>query len=109
MVYIIIHTLICAFNNINSSVNNADFDLKSVNQEFLLLLKLLKKYSIQYFTIELWIMNWSLCYLWIQVFIYKKSHFSITFLTNNTQTVNIYISVNKAQGLSLWPKLNYWV
>ena len=53
MVYIIIHTLIYAFNNISSSVNNVDFDLKSVNQEFLLLLKLLKKYSIQYFTIEL--------------------------------------------------------
>ena len=53
MVYIIIYTLIYAFNNINSSVNNVDFDLKSINQEFLLLLKLLKKYFIQYFTIEL--------------------------------------------------------
>ena len=34
-----------------------EFDLKSINQEFLLFLKLLKKHSIQYFTIELWIMN----------------------------------------------------
>ena len=41
------------------------FDLKSINQEPLLFLKLQKKHSIQYFTIELWIMNWSPCYLWI--------------------------------------------
>ena len=31
--------------------------LKSISQEFLLFLKLLKKHSIQYFTIELWIIN----------------------------------------------------
>ena len=30
-----------------------EFDLKSINQEFLLFLKLLKKHSIQYLTIEL--------------------------------------------------------
>ena len=29
-----------------------EFDLKSINQEFLLFLKLLKKYSIQYLTIH---------------------------------------------------------
>ena len=44
-----------------------EFDLKSINQEFLLFLKLLKKHSIQYFTIKLWITNWGRCYLWIQI------------------------------------------
>ena len=29
-----------------------DFDLKSINQEILLFLKLLKKYSVQYLTIQ---------------------------------------------------------
>ena len=33
--------------------NQIKFDLKSKNQEFILFLKLLKKHSIKYFTIEL--------------------------------------------------------
>ena len=33
--------------------NQIEFDLKSINQEFLLFLKLLEKHSIKYFTIEL--------------------------------------------------------
>ena len=32
--------------------NQIEFDLKSINQEIVLSLKLLKKHSIQYFTIE---------------------------------------------------------
>ena len=77
MVYILIHVLIYTFNiykqhrlYINLYIRkqhvfllrNGDlyfiyafqikFDLKSINQEFLLFLKLLKKLSIQYFKIE---------------------------------------------------------
>ena len=77
MVYILIYMLIYTFKyeqlrlNINLYIkkqhvfllrndnlyfyfsNQIEFDLKSINQEFLLFLKLLKKHSIQYFTIEL--------------------------------------------------------
>ena len=41
--------------------NQIEFHLKSINQE--LFLKLLKKHCIQYFTLELLIMNWGRCYL----------------------------------------------
>ena len=37
--------------------NQGEFDLKSIIQEFLLFFKLLKKLSIQYFTMELQTFN----------------------------------------------------
>ena len=58
ILYISIYVLLYAFNLYNFIFqlyfsNQIEFDLKSINQEFILFLKLLRKHCIQYFTIKL--------------------------------------------------------
>ena len=58
ILYISIYVLLYTFNLYNFIFqlyfsNQIEFDLKSINQEFILFLKLLRKHCIQYFTIKL--------------------------------------------------------
>ena len=58
ILYILIYVLRYTFNLYDFIFqlyfsNQIEFDFKSINQEFILFLKLLRKHCIQYFTIKL--------------------------------------------------------
>ena len=61
----LIYKQLCLYINLNVKKQRVSLLCETIciNQEFILFLKLIEKHSIQYFTTEFWILNWSLCYL----------------------------------------------